>query len=231
VPDLLRNSNDASKMPLRLQQHPVEQFKRQVWISPYYETTWAACVRGLDRLGSTSRTPGLADPLAYVKDIPEFDAVETRAVIATTCSSSSAFLRDRPGGHRPTTGRGGGLITSGPSAAGRPTVCPTVTDADPAHRRDRRPPPWVGGRGGRRVTITSLPTPGGRQVAGHWARRTGANADLSTNLPDGNRQLAERRRHRSPLREAPHRRGRGAAGRTLVFMVGGDDAGIGSGRC
>ena len=87
VPDLLRNLNDAhGKMPFAFSEHPVEQFTRQVWISPYYEDDMSRLREavGIDRLMFGSdfpHTEGLADPLAYVKDIPEFDEAETKAVM------------------------------------------------------------------------------------------------------------------------------------------------------
>ena len=89
VPDLLRNLAAAyGKMPFAFEEHPVEQFRRQVWISPYYEDDMARLrdAVGIDRLMFGSdfpHTEGLADPCAFVKDIPEFDAAETEAVMRT----------------------------------------------------------------------------------------------------------------------------------------------------
>jgi predicted TIM-barrel fold metal-dependent hydrolase len=87
VPDLLRNLHDAyGKMPFAFKDHPVEQFRRQVWVSPYYEDdmTRLRDAIGIDRLlfGSDfPHTEGLPDPVQYVKDIPDFDAAETKAVM------------------------------------------------------------------------------------------------------------------------------------------------------
>jgi len=87
VPDLLRNLNDAhGKMPFAFAEHPVEQFRRNVWISPYYEDDMVRLrdAVGIDRLMFGSdfpHTEGLAEPVAFVRDIPEFDAAETRAVM------------------------------------------------------------------------------------------------------------------------------------------------------
>lgn len=87
VPDLLRNLKDAyGKMPFAFGTHPVEQFTRQVWVSPYYEDDMARLrdAIGIERLifGSDfPHTEGLPDPVQYVKDIPEFDAAETKAVM------------------------------------------------------------------------------------------------------------------------------------------------------
>lgn len=87
VPDLLRNLTAAhGKMPFAFGEHPVEQFRRQVWISPYYEDDMAQLrdAVGIERLVFGSdfpHTEGLADPCAFVKDIPEFDRAETKAVM------------------------------------------------------------------------------------------------------------------------------------------------------
>jgi predicted TIM-barrel fold metal-dependent hydrolase len=87
VPDLLRNLKMAyGKMPSSFSEHPVEQFKRQVWISPYYEDDMSMLKDqvGIERLMFGSdfpHTEGLADPCAFVKDIPDFDADETKIVM------------------------------------------------------------------------------------------------------------------------------------------------------
>lgn len=87
VPDLLRNLRDAyGKMPFAFKEHPVEQFKRQVWVSPYYEDDMARLKDqlGVDRLlfGSDfPHTEGLAEPTHFVKDIPTFDEAEVRAIM------------------------------------------------------------------------------------------------------------------------------------------------------
>lgn len=87
VPDLLRNLSDAyGKLPFAFSEHPVEQFRRQVWISPYYEDDMARLrdAVGIERLMFGSdfpHTEGLPDPCSYIKDIPEFDEHETRAVM------------------------------------------------------------------------------------------------------------------------------------------------------
>jgi predicted TIM-barrel fold metal-dependent hydrolase len=87
VPDLLRNLRDAhGKMPFAFKDHPVEQFKRQVWVAPYYEDDMALLkdAIGVERLlfGSDfPHTEGLAEPTQFVKDIPTFDEAETRAIM------------------------------------------------------------------------------------------------------------------------------------------------------
>jgi predicted TIM-barrel fold metal-dependent hydrolase len=87
VPDLLRNLADGyGKMPMVFAEHPVEQFKRHVWVAPYYEDDMAMLkdTLGVERLLFGSDFPhaeGLPEPTDYVKDIPTFDADEVRAVM------------------------------------------------------------------------------------------------------------------------------------------------------
>jgi len=87
VPDLLRNLQDGyGKMPFSFKEHPVEQFKRQVWVAPFYEDDMPMLkdVLGIDRLLFGSDFPhaeGLPEPMWFTKDIPTFDDVETRAIM------------------------------------------------------------------------------------------------------------------------------------------------------
>ncbi len=87
VPDLLRNLRDArGKMPFAFKDHPVDQFRRQVWVAPYYEDDMARIKDeiGIERMlfGSDfPHTEGLAEPTQFVKDIPTFDEDETRAIM------------------------------------------------------------------------------------------------------------------------------------------------------
>jgi 3-hydroxyisobutyrate dehydrogenase-like beta-hydroxyacid dehydrogenase len=112
-------------------------------------------------------------------------------------------------------------------------LAPTIFDADPSKAAaigGARPASSVAEVAARaEVTITSLPTPEVVDaVADQWAAAAAAGAilvDLSTNLPDGNRRLADRLAssgHR--FVEAPLTGGAvGARARSLVFMVGGED--------
>ncbi len=87
VPDLLRLLKDAAgKMPFAFGEHPVEQFRRHVWVAPYYEDDMGLLkdAIGIDRLlfGSDfPHTEGLPDPTHFVKDIPTFDEAETKAIM------------------------------------------------------------------------------------------------------------------------------------------------------
>lgn len=123
----------------------------------------------------------------------------------------------------------GGAIATNLAADG---LAPTVTDADPARAAGVEGATAEGSvadvAAASEVTITSLPTPEVvAAVADEWAGAAAPGSillDLSTNLPDGNRQLAERlARSGHRFVEAPLTGGAvGARGRTLVFMVGGD---------
>ncbi len=85
--DLLRNLRDGyGKMPFTFAADPVERFREQVWVAPYYEDDMDMLrdTVGIERLLFGSDFPhaeGLPDPMMYVKDIPTFDEDETRAVM------------------------------------------------------------------------------------------------------------------------------------------------------
>jgi predicted TIM-barrel fold metal-dependent hydrolase len=87
LPDLLRNLKDSyGKMPIAFQRDPVQQFKDQIWVAPYYEDDMARLKDevGIERLlfGSDfPHTEGLPEPTHFVKDIPTFDEAETQAIM------------------------------------------------------------------------------------------------------------------------------------------------------
>ena len=87
VPDLLRNLGDGyGKMPFSFKEPPVEQFRRSVWVAPYYEDDMAMLkdALGVERLLFGSDFPhaeGIPEPTDFVKDIPTFDDEEVRAVM------------------------------------------------------------------------------------------------------------------------------------------------------
>lgn len=113
---------------------------------------------------------------------------------------------------------------------------PIVHDTDPARAgalAAARPAGSVGElAAAAEVTITSLPTPEVvGAVAAEWAEAAAPGAvlvDLSTNLPEGNRQLAARLAATGHhFVEAPLTGGAmGARSRSLVFMVGGEDEAV-----
>ncbi len=87
VPDLLRNLGDAhGKMPMVFDRHPVEQFKEQVWVAPYYEDDMTILKDhlGVERLlfGSDfPHTEGLPEPTDFIEDIPGFTDAEIRSIM------------------------------------------------------------------------------------------------------------------------------------------------------
>jgi predicted TIM-barrel fold metal-dependent hydrolase len=100
VPDLIRNLRAAwGKMPFAFTEHPVEQLRRQVWVAPYYEDDMERIKAdlGVDRLlfGSDfPHTEGLAEPTQFVKDIPTFDAADTRAIMRDNVRDLLGLPRD-----------------------------------------------------------------------------------------------------------------------------------------
>lgn len=87
VPDLLRNLQAGfGKMPFGFTRHPVEAFRENIWVSPFFEDDMAALkdVIGIDRLLFGSDFPhaeGLPEPTDYVKDIAGFTDDETRRIM------------------------------------------------------------------------------------------------------------------------------------------------------
>ena len=77
VPNFLAQLGDTySKMPHEFDGDPVEQFKRNVWISPFHEDDIAelSALVGADHLCFGSDYPhpeGLAEPCSYVDHLPE----------------------------------------------------------------------------------------------------------------------------------------------------------------
>jgi predicted TIM-barrel fold metal-dependent hydrolase len=76
---------------------PVEQFREQVWISPYYEDPLVELrdTIGAERIIFGSDYPhaeGLADPLSFVDDLPGFTDAEIRLVMR-----DNALALARPG--------------------------------------------------------------------------------------------------------------------------------------
>src|ERR1700736_4023461 len=79
----------ANTAPYHCKEDPVEQLKNNVWIAPYYEddVKLLADTIGVDKILFGSDWPhgeGLADPMAFTADIPqfpEFSAEDTRKVM------------------------------------------------------------------------------------------------------------------------------------------------------
>lgn len=87
VPDLLRNLADGyGKMPFTFETHPVERFRENIWVAPFYEDDMDLLREkvGIDHLLFGSDFPhaeGLPDPLLFTKDIPTYDATQTRKIM------------------------------------------------------------------------------------------------------------------------------------------------------
>lgn len=87
VPDLLRNLRAGyGKLPFTFEADPVERFREQVWVAPYYEDDMdmLSDALGIDQLLFGSDFPhaeGLPEPTMYLKDIPTFSEDETRKVM------------------------------------------------------------------------------------------------------------------------------------------------------
>ena len=80
------------KMPQEFGQHPVEAFKKHVWVSPYYEDDIDLIKEhiGADHLLFGSDYPhaeGLAEPTAFIDDIPNFSPDEVQLVMRDNAAS------------------------------------------------------------------------------------------------------------------------------------------------
>ncbi|MGE0215637.1 amidohydrolase family protein [Mycolicibacterium sp.] len=105
-----RLKKSANTAPYHYKEDPVEQLKNNVWIAPYYEddVKLLADTIGVDKILFGSDWPhgeGLADPMAFTADIPqfpEFSAEDTRKVMRdnalTLVGSSMASVPLRSGG-------------------------------------------------------------------------------------------------------------------------------------
>ncbi len=87
VPHLLHELEIAfGKMPQAFAENPVETFQKHVWVSPYYEDDIeriAECI-GTDHVLFGSDWPhaeGLADPSAFIHDVPFLDDAQLQDVM------------------------------------------------------------------------------------------------------------------------------------------------------
>jgi len=87
VPKLLDDFEVCfGKMPQAFAEHPVETFKRHVWVAPYYEDDIEGLREhlGVEHLLFGSDYPhaeGLAEPTAFINDIPSLSTEEARMVM------------------------------------------------------------------------------------------------------------------------------------------------------
>ncbi|MFM8860867.1 MAG: amidohydrolase family protein [Acidimicrobiia bacterium] len=100
-PLLKRMKKIYSQAPAMFANDPVEQFKQNVWVSPFYEDELDQLrdVMGADRLMLGSdwpHTEGLADPFTFIGDLTEagFSEAEQQLIMHDNCAS---LVVRRPG--------------------------------------------------------------------------------------------------------------------------------------
>jgi len=100
-PLLKRMKKIHSQAPAMFANDPVEQFKQNVWVSPFYEDELDQLrdVMGADRLMLGSdwpHTEGLADPFTFIGDLTEagFSEAEQQLIMHDNCAS---LVVRRPG--------------------------------------------------------------------------------------------------------------------------------------
>ncbi len=75
------------KMPNEFPEHPVEAFKRSVWINPFWEDSLAGLIDliGAERVCFGSDYPhaeGLADPLSWIDELPPLDPGVVQRIVS-----------------------------------------------------------------------------------------------------------------------------------------------------
>jgi predicted TIM-barrel fold metal-dependent hydrolase len=89
VPSLLHHLElTYKKMPKEFREHPVETFKRSVWVNPFWEESLADLVTliGADRICFGSDYPhaeGLEEPLSWIDDMPPLDAPTVQRIVSS----------------------------------------------------------------------------------------------------------------------------------------------------
>jgi predicted TIM-barrel fold metal-dependent hydrolase len=94
VPLLARLKKAYGQMPMAFEHDPLEQFRRNVWVAPYYEDDLLGLKNaiGAERILFGSDYPhaeGLAEPLAFVHDCKGYDEDELELVM---CENARALL-------------------------------------------------------------------------------------------------------------------------------------------
>jgi len=88
VPALLHHlSVTYKKMPREFAEHPVETFKRSVWVNPFWEESLGSLVEliGAERVCFGSDFPhaeGLEEPLSWIDDMPELEESVVRRIVS-----------------------------------------------------------------------------------------------------------------------------------------------------
>jgi predicted TIM-barrel fold metal-dependent hydrolase len=87
LPDMFRKLHSArNKMPMLFDEDPVDTFRRNIWINPFWEDDVNEVVEcmGADRVLFGSDWPhieGMQQPLDYLPELKAFDAAEKRLIL------------------------------------------------------------------------------------------------------------------------------------------------------
>lgn len=96
VQPLVSKLNKLAKMRSDLfTEHPMETFRRHVWVSPFYEDDLLGLAEtiGTDRMLFGSDWPhaeGLAEPLTYIEDLAEFSQADVDLIMHDNAASLAA---------------------------------------------------------------------------------------------------------------------------------------------
>jgi predicted TIM-barrel fold metal-dependent hydrolase len=88
VPALLHHLEQTyKKMPKEFTEHPVEAFKRSVWVNPFWEESLTGLIGliGADRVCFGSDYPhaeGLAEPLSWIDDLPPLEPSVVERIVS-----------------------------------------------------------------------------------------------------------------------------------------------------
>ena len=98
APVVLEVRSLAKKMSGYFAEDPIEQFRRQVWINPFWEDDVADVVElmGADRVVFGSDWPhieGMPQPLDYLPEVKELSPGDQRLVLH---DNAAALITDRP---------------------------------------------------------------------------------------------------------------------------------------
>jgi predicted TIM-barrel fold metal-dependent hydrolase len=88
VPALLHHLEQTyKKMPKEFTEHPVETFKRSVWVNPFWEESLTSLIEliGADRVCFGSDYPhaeGLEEPLSWIDDMPALEPATVQRIVS-----------------------------------------------------------------------------------------------------------------------------------------------------
>ncbi len=89
------------KMPNEFKEHPVETFKRSVWINPFWEDSLHGLIElmGADRVCFGSDFPhpeGLAEPISFADQIDDLPAADVRRIMSSNMYELLNVARSQP---------------------------------------------------------------------------------------------------------------------------------------